>query len=94
MTQVWEPEVAYSRYEEMLADPKVEAVIIIVISSMSLPQLKQLLLASTSLSKNPWRKCRGMCRSAQSKTECSGSGLSGWLDEAVRSRRSVCTPLY
>jgi predicted dehydrogenase len=28
MTQVWEPEVAYSRYDELLADPKVEAVII------------------------------------------------------------------
>jgi predicted dehydrogenase len=28
MTQVWQPEVAYSRYDEMLADPKVEAVII------------------------------------------------------------------
>lgn len=28
MTQVWEPEVAYSRYEEMLADPKVEGVIV------------------------------------------------------------------
>jgi len=28
MTQIWEPEVAYSQYEEMLADPKVEAVII------------------------------------------------------------------
>src|ERR1700756_2974259 len=28
MTQIWEPEVAYSQYEEMLADPKVEAVFI------------------------------------------------------------------
>ena len=28
MTQVWEPEVAYSQYDELLADPKVEAVII------------------------------------------------------------------
>jgi predicted dehydrogenase len=28
MAQVWEPEVAYAKYEEMLADPKVEAVII------------------------------------------------------------------
>jgi predicted dehydrogenase len=28
MAQIWEPEVAYSKYEEMLADPKVEAVII------------------------------------------------------------------
>jgi predicted dehydrogenase len=28
MLQVWEPEVAYSRYDELLADPKVEAVII------------------------------------------------------------------
>src|SRR5208337_596884 len=28
MAQVWEPEVAYGKYEEMLADPKVEAVII------------------------------------------------------------------
>jgi hypothetical protein len=25
MAQIWEPEVAYSQYEEMLADPKVEA---------------------------------------------------------------------
>src|SRR5271165_2914177 len=28
MTQIWAPEVAYGKYEEMLADPKVEAVII------------------------------------------------------------------
>jgi predicted dehydrogenase len=28
MAQIWEPKVAYSQYEEMLADPKVEAVII------------------------------------------------------------------
>ena len=28
MAQIWEPEVAYSSYEEMLADPKVEAVVI------------------------------------------------------------------
>ena len=28
MAQIWEPEVAYGQYEEMLADPKVEAVII------------------------------------------------------------------
>ena len=28
MTQIWEPELAYSRYEELLADPRVEAVII------------------------------------------------------------------
>src|SRR5215469_5640724 len=28
MAQIWEPEVAYSQYEEMLADPQVEAVII------------------------------------------------------------------
>ena len=28
MAQIWEPEVAYGKYEEMLADPKVEAVII------------------------------------------------------------------
>src|SRR4030095_11088084 len=28
MTQMWEPEVAYSKYDQLLADPKVEAVII------------------------------------------------------------------
>ena len=28
MAQIWEPEVAYSQYDELLADPKVEAVII------------------------------------------------------------------
>jgi predicted dehydrogenase len=28
MVQIWEPDVAYRQYEEMLADPKVEAVII------------------------------------------------------------------
>jgi predicted dehydrogenase len=28
MAQIWEPEVAYSRYEDMLADPEVEAVVI------------------------------------------------------------------
>ena len=28
MAQIWEPEAAYAKYDEMLADPKVEAVII------------------------------------------------------------------
>jgi len=30
MTQIWEPEVAYSRYEDLLGDTKVEAVIIAI----------------------------------------------------------------
>jgi predicted dehydrogenase len=30
MTQIWEPEVDYSQYDELLADPKVEAVIIAI----------------------------------------------------------------
>jgi predicted dehydrogenase len=45
MTQVWEPEVAYSRYEEMLADPKVEAVIIGIADQFHVPAAAQAIAA-------------------------------------------------
>src|SRR5258707_1594360 len=41
MTQIWEPEVAYSQYEEMLADPKVEAVIIGIADQFHVPTAVQ-----------------------------------------------------
>jgi predicted dehydrogenase len=37
MTQIWEPEVAYSRYEDLLGDPKVEAVIIGIADQFHVP---------------------------------------------------------
>ena len=45
MRQVWEPEVAYSRYEEMLADPKVEAVIIGIADQFHVPAAIQAIAA-------------------------------------------------
>ena len=41
MTQIWEPEVAYSRYDELLADPKVEAVIIAIADQFHVPTAVQ-----------------------------------------------------
>ena len=41
MTQIWEPEVAYSRYVELLADPKVEAVIIAIADQFHVPTAVQ-----------------------------------------------------
>jgi len=41
MAQIWEPEVAYSKYEEMLADPKVEGVIIGIADQFHVPTAAQ-----------------------------------------------------
>jgi predicted dehydrogenase len=45
MTQIWEPEVAYSRYEDLLDDPKVEAVIIGIADQFHIPAAIQALEA-------------------------------------------------
>src|SRR5258708_25295091 len=37
MAQMWEPETAYARYEDLLADPKVEAVIIGIADQFHVP---------------------------------------------------------
>src|SRR5260221_938111 len=37
MAQIWEPEIAYARYEDLLADPKVEAVIIGIADQFHFP---------------------------------------------------------
>src|SRR5260370_7450916 len=37
MAQLWEPETAYARYEDLLADPKVEAVIIAIADQFHVP---------------------------------------------------------
>ena len=37
MAQIWEPEIAYARYEDLLADPKVEAVIIGIADQFHVP---------------------------------------------------------
>src|SRR5260370_17399196 len=37
MAQIWEPETAYARYEDLLADPKVEAVIIAIADQFHVP---------------------------------------------------------
>src|SRR5258708_13779865 len=37
MAQIWEPETAYARYEDLLADPKVEAVIIGIADQFHVP---------------------------------------------------------
>ncbi|MBV8225290.1 MAG: Gfo/Idh/MocA family oxidoreductase [Verrucomicrobia bacterium] len=45
MAQIWEPEVAYSKYEEMLADPKVEGVIIGIADQFHVPTAAQAIKA-------------------------------------------------
>src|SRR5215469_7903485 len=45
MAQIWEPEVAYSKYEEMLADPKVEGVIIAIADQFHVPTAAQAITA-------------------------------------------------
>src|ERR1700730_9180953 len=37
MAQIWEPETAYARYEDLLADPNVEGVIIAIADQFHVP---------------------------------------------------------
>ena len=45
MAQIWEPEVAYDRYEDLLADPKVDAVIIGIADQFHVPTAIQAIQA-------------------------------------------------
>src|SRR6201998_4879472 len=49
MTQVWVPEVAYSRYDQLLADPKVEAVIIGIADQFHVSAAAQAIAAGKTL---------------------------------------------